>query len=66
MFNDDRKVGRVLFDAWCVCFVNVCMDVENPGNVGLCVRVCRVCWPAWAYVHCQRVRSPVNTVQEFS
>lgn len=37
MFNDDRKMGRVLFDAWCVCFVNVCMDVKNPGNVGLCV-----------------------------
>lgn len=66
MFNDDRKVGRVLFDACCVCFANVCMEVKNSGNVGLCVRECRVCWPAWAYEHCQWVRCPVNNVQEFS
>lgn len=63
MFNDDRKVGRVLFDACCVRFANVCMEVKNSGNVGLCVRVCRVCWPAWAYEHCQWVRCLVNTVQ---
>ncbi len=38
MFNDDRKVGRVLFDACCVHFANVCMEVKNSENVGLCVK----------------------------
>lgn len=34
MFNDDRKVGRVLFDVGCcVHFENVCMEVKNSGNV---------------------------------
>ncbi len=33
VFKDDRKVGRVLFDACCVRFANVCMEVKNSGNV---------------------------------
>lgn len=71
------NLSSLMTGNWGACLIRVlhvllylCADERNSGNVGLCVRVhagcVAACWPAWAYVHCRKVRSPVNTVQQFN